>query len=225
MPVFLVSFRDKKPYKTSGFMEEWGQFIRGPIAHVEIAFVQRGEPVRALMISYASETARFGVRTYANPDILYEWYKLPGVNEQKMLQFCNERDGKDRMSMLKMVKSAMPIDNDDVARMALRLPAVGGISDPIEIERMIESTRALKEGEFCATLSARAIQAGTNKLDDVDPSKLTATDVVAYIVRRLDAVRYTELPLSIIDEPKPQTKTYDVEASPPWMIFSDRWIR
>ncbi len=223
MPVFLVSFRDKEDAPTSGFMDEWGKFIKGPSMHVEIAFIRRGRPVYGFYLTLYTPTATYDVRTYANPKIVYEWYELQGVDESKIESFCMQN--KDKISMLRMVKSAMPMDdNDDVARRLLRIPAIGGLSDPKEIEEMIEGTRTQTQGEFCASLSIRAIQAGTDKLNDLSPetvARFTANDAVICVVRKLGAIKHTEFPHSVVKKAG-EGPTEDPE-DPAWLIRSHRW--
>lgn len=219
MTVFLVAFRDKEEVPVSGFMEEWGAYIKGPTMHTEIAFIKRGEPVRAFSLTYRSDTARFDVRKYDKPEVVVEWYEIPDVDEYAIESYCKSKADKEQMSMLKMIRSAMPFENERIEKWALAVPAIGGLSDPEEIKEMIKKAYARPDGEYCASSCLLALRAGTHKLDDVNVSKVTAHDVVVLVQRKLGAIKHENTP-TVPSIPI----VHDVE-DPPWIIRSEKWNR
>ncbi len=185
MPVYLV-VSVLKPTRTLGLFESWCDYVKGPAGHVELAFVNPGRPVYGFGVTYKSETALFGLREY-DPEHQradFTWYELPGVNEKKCEKYCASRVGRDRISLSLMTKSAMPFENEWIARALI--PLVSGVAQTPEGYRPDPPPET---AAFCSTTTIRALQAGTDKFGDVDPTKCTANDVVVLAVRRLGAVK------------------------------------
>lgn len=224
MPIFIVAYAEKTEHELHSVYEVWGSLIHGPTFHVEIAVVRYGQPVHACSITYPMRISKYGIRDYGNAEkkVHVTWYLVPGVDEDRIESFCESMDGKCHIDMLMMARSAMPIEDDDVTRMALRVPAIGGLTDPKEIEEMVRGTeKPITNGEYCASLTFKCLKAGTNKFDEgIDPTKLTAHDIVVLARRVLGAEKCMVPPEQFVSRPAPppRTTTY-----PTWYVAAPNW--
>lgn len=220
MPVYLVVFQLQKNADPSrwSLLEAWGRFVKGPVDHVELAFVSPGRPVYGFGITAASKTTRFGQRVYdeAKQKARIAWYEVPDVDEKKCEAHCMQRAGRDRMSLWLMAKSAAPFESDRLARAIMGV--VGDLGDQAPGP---EGADDALPPAFCSTTTIRALQAGNPaKLADVrDPERHTANDVVALAVRRLGARRVEGSPAADT-KPRPAGEDAEDDAG---MIRSERW--
>lgn len=191
MPVYVVVFT-RSSDRQLGLFEAWNMFIRGPVIHVEIAFVNTGRPVYGYSITYPSKVSKYGTRIYdeKRQKASIAWYEVPDVDEKKCETYCVTHAGKSRISMMKTIQSAMPFKSELVGDVLI--PITTGVVEkdrPTLWQRLTQtSTPPPENGEYCATTTLKALKAGTTKLDDVDPDTCTGTDVVCLVVRRLGAV-------------------------------------
>lgn len=215
MPVYLVASQKTKAENLWSWMEAWGRFIKGPVDHVELAFVNPGRPVYGYGITARSQTPKFGQRVYdeQKQDAKFVWYEIPGMDEKKCEVHCVSRVGKDRISLELMTQSAMPFESAGVASWVMRL--VGDLPADLKVETKDDGLPPA----FCSTTTIRALQAGfPTKLDDIeDPERYTANDVVVLVLRRLGAKRMDTNPT--VAAPKPTGQEEDED-----MIRSDRWV-
>ena len=183
MPLFLVACKSKAdPLASESMVKRLVRFIKGPIDHVELSFVEEGRETYGLFITMHSKTVRFCSRDYSTIDKFYdvEWYELSNVDVLACEKYCADRQGRGIFSIWPMMRSAMPFDNETVIR------AMSDFVETRAVPRAAFDRREVEEEtqEFCASLTIKALQAGSELLKDVDPYKCTASDVVRLVLAR-----------------------------------------
>jgi hypothetical protein len=211
MPVYLVVLRKNRTDVPSLF-ESWGRYIKGPVDHIELAFVNPGRPVYAFSITYNSKTAKFGVRTYdeEKQNSKIEWWEIPGIDEKRCEMYCAAHAGQDRISLVMMAKSALPFDHDSVSSWIV--PYV------TELKEEWKGEDEVQNAAFCVTTTLNALKAATKKLDDVDAARCTANDALIYVIRRLGAKRRQYAPNLI------PTRSGVDDVGKNMIIRSERWV-
>lgn len=224
MTVYLVAMRLKRE-KTDperGFVEAWGHFIRGPVGHVELAFVTAGRPTYGFSVTVPSVTARFGVRSYNETEqkATMLWFELPGVDEAACEKYCRSRVGKDTISLARMVASGMPFE---APRLVNLIAALVMEPETVDWWALVKSAAfdaadaapaQPDTAAFCSTTTIKALQACTgDKLKGVDPYTCTANDAVVLAIAKLGAIQRPRP-----DSPR-TTSLVDDE-----IIRSERWF-
>lgn len=181
-----LSLKDLWPDKTN-FFDLWAKFVKGPVEHVELCFVNPGRPAYGFFITRKTRTQRFQVRDFFNAERKFEnleWYEIRNINETACEMYCASMAGKSVMSMLKMIKSAMPIDSTDIAKMLIHSVETITTADPFDGEHTVATN-----AEFCSSSCLKALQAAGCDFKGVDLDRCTANDAVVLIVQRLGAIK------------------------------------
>ena len=204
MPVYLLAGTRKKDGSwIESFLKRWVAFIKGPVDHIEISFVDVGRPVYGFTITMFSERQRFCAREYES---MYEsfdvtWYEVKTIDQVACERYAESKNKTGRISIMSAMRSGMPFDSDIANRT---------FADFMETSAMPPEALVEEGDEFCASSVMKALKTSTGDLlNDVDPYRCTANDVLQYAKRRLGAER--------VDEPK-FVKNVDPE-----IVRSERW--
>jgi len=184
MPVYLVACSLKAESGASSFLKRWIRYIKGPVDHVELSFVEEGRETYGFNITLQSKTPKFCSRDYSTIDKFYDvtWYELGGIDAVECERYCETQHGKGVMSVPAMMRSAMPFDGEAAAMAAADFVETRAVPRSLFAERAEGVTE-----EFCASATLKALKASCKVLGDVDPYKCTAFDVVVLAKTRLGA--------------------------------------
>lgn len=202
--MYLVSVK-KRSKRELGLFEAWFQFIKGPSDHVEIAFVRPARPIQGFGITYKSRTAKFGQRIYdeEKQHADFEWYEILDMDEKACETYCASRVGIDRISLVKMTQSAMPFQNESIAKFVTKITT--GIHQDDE-----------EEGNaYCVTTTMNALIHAGAKFD-VDSFQCTASDVVQLVQRRLRIIKQLGVTNKHAESMRPAQLDDDLR--------SERWV-
>lgn len=157
--------------------------MKGPVDHVELAFVDEGRETYGFFILISTKTQKFEARTYDTIDKYYDvvWYLLPDIDRVACERYCESMHDRGTMSAVAMMRSAMPFENEEITKL---------FSGYVETRALpTDAFQTVGEPEFCASSVMKALQRGaSDKLKDVDPYQITAYDVVRIAQERLGAV-------------------------------------
>ena len=210
MTVYLVACTYKTHKSTPGyrvgFLKRWMTFIKGPVDHVELSFVEEGRETYGFNLTLLSKTKRFCARDYSTIDDLFDvvWYELPLVDQVECERYCERNNGRGAFSIMAMMRSAMPFDNEEMAK------AFADFVENDAVPREFFDTDASEGGDFCGSSTMKALKAAAPALlADVDPRACTAFDVVVHAVQKLGA-RATPRPTfkKIVDPEIPRSENW-----------------
>ncbi len=179
--------RDESP----GFWSDWVRAIKGPIDHLELAFVDSNEKITSFYITYGGKTAAYKPRNFHKWVEEYEavyWYQLTDITLQEewvLREYCEKQaQRKIPISTLTMIRSAAPFSMYE-----WMTPYILPLIEPGVYETIVEPDRVVKP-HFCASLTVDALQQ-IGRYRGVDPYRCTANDALEYYPKK-----------KLVDDPK-----------------------